>query len=93
MVALESITKNEAGLSNSELDELLAGNSNWTMLWPIRQLASLGFIEYRVDLFGGPGRYSATELGRNALSIISGQLVQPKAPTPAPATEVSAPET
>ena len=74
VAALESIAKNEAGLSNSELDELLADNSNWMILWPIKQLASLGFIEYRVDLFGGPGRYSVTEVGRNALSIISGQL-------------------
>lgn len=83
VAALAGIAKSKEGMSNAELDELLNDNSNWMTLWSVRQLLSLGFIEYKVDLFGGPGRYSATELGRNALSVISGQQA-PQKPTPPP---------
>lgn len=82
MAVLVGIAKSREGLSNAELDELFADNSNWITLWPVRQLTSLGFIEYEVDIFGGPGRYSSTELGRSALSTMTGQPVQPKAPAP-----------
>jgi hypothetical protein len=68
------------GLSNSELDDLTADNSNWMTLWIVRQLTSLGFIEYKVDFFGGPARYQLTELGRDAFGTITGQPVQPKSP-------------
>lgn len=83
VAALAGIAKSKEGMSNAELDELLNDNSNWMTLWSVRQLLSLGFIEYKVDLFGGPGRYSVTELGRNALSVISGQPA-PQKPTPPP---------
>ncbi len=84
MAALAGIAKSKDGLSNSELDELLADSSNWMTLWSARQLLSLGFAEYKVDFFGGPGRYNITELGRNALAAITGQPAPPKPPAPAP---------
>jgi hypothetical protein len=64
------------GLSNSELDDLTADNSNWMTLWTVKQLTSLGFIEYRVDFFGGPARYQLTDLGRNVLGMVAGQPLQ-----------------
>jgi hypothetical protein len=70
MAALGEIANNEKGLSNSELDELLADNSHWMTLWSVRQLLALGFIDYKVDLFGGPAKYTATELGRNAIATM-----------------------
>ena len=81
MLALQGVAKSIEGLSNSELDELLADNSNWMTIWPIKQLLALRFIEYRVDYFGGPARYVITELGRNVLSVATGQIKQssPKA--------------
>jgi hypothetical protein len=82
--ALQAIVRSEVGLSNSELDELLADNSNWMTLWSVRQLLALGFIDYQVDLFGGPARYTATELGRKVLATITGQPSQQREPTPAP---------
>jgi hypothetical protein len=80
--ALQAIAKSKDGMSNSELDELLADSSNWITLWLVRQLLALGFIEYKVDFFGGPARYAATDLGRSALSAITGQ--------PAPQTQPAA---
>jgi hypothetical protein len=88
MAALQGICKSKEGTSNSELDALLADNSEWITLWQVRQLLALGFIEYRVDLFGGPARYAATDLGRSALSGMTGQG-QPAA-TPAPQTAAAA---
>jgi hypothetical protein len=82
--ALTSLTNSKEGLSNSELDDLTADNSNWMTLWTVRQLTSLGFIEYRVDFFGGPARYQLTDLGRNALGMITGQPVQQKSPAQTP---------
>jgi hypothetical protein len=81
--ALTSLMKNE-GLSNSELDDAIADNSNWMTLWTMRQLTSLGFVEYHVDFFGGPARYQLTELGRSALGMITGQPVRQKPPAQAP---------
>jgi len=80
IAALQGIAKSIEGLSNPELDELLADNSNWMTLWSVRQLLALGFIEYKVDFFGGPARYLVTESGRNALSTITGQPAPPKPP-------------
>ena len=71
--ALTAISKSKEGMSNSELDELIADSSEWMTLWIIRQLTSLGFIEYKVDLFGGPARYQVTELGRAALAAMTTQ--------------------
>jgi len=78
--AMTFLMKNKEGLSDSELDDMSADNSEWMTLWTVRQLTSLGFVEYRVDLFGGPARYSLTELGRNALGTIMGKPVQQKPP-------------
>ena len=82
--ALTAIAKSKEGMSNSEIDESLADSSEWMTLWVVRQLTSLGFIEYKVDLFGGPAKYQCTELGRNALAAMTGQPA-PKPPTPPPA--------
>jgi hypothetical protein len=70
MSTLQGIANSVEGLSNPELDELLADNSNWMTLWSVRQLLALGFIDYKVDLFGGPAKYTATELGRKALATM-----------------------
>ena len=77
MVALQAVVKSKDGLSNSELDEMTLDSSNWMTLWTVRQLTSLGFIEYKVDFFGGPAKYGATPLGRSALAMISGQPPPP----------------
>ncbi len=76
--AMTFLMKSKEGLSNSELDDLTADNSNWMTLWTLRQLTSLGFVEYRVDFFGGPARYNLTELGRNTLGTIAAPPVQRK---------------
>ncbi len=96
--AMTFLSKNKEGLSNSELDDLMADNSNWMTLWTVKQLTSLGFVEYKVDFFGGPARYQLTELGRNALGTISGKPAQPTQPAPPkppvqapPAAQVAAP--
>ncbi len=81
--AMTAIAKSKEGLSNSELDSILGDNSNWMTVWVVRQLTSLGFIEFKVDFFGGPAKYQLTELGKNALSMITGQPVQARPPTPA----------
>ena len=83
--ALAGLAKSKDGMSNSELDDMLADNSNWMTLWVVRQLTSLGFVEYNVDLFGEPAKYRLSELGRSAFSYVTGQPVQAKAPaSPAP---------
>jgi hypothetical protein len=73
VTALKAIAKSAQGLSNAEIDEALGDNSHWMTIWVVRQLLALGFIEYKVDLFGGPGRYTITETGRQALATITGQ--------------------
>ena len=82
--ALQAIAKSKDGISNSELDEMLADASNWITVWLVKQLLALGFIEYKVDLFGGPARYCATDLGRNALSAITRQPAPQAQPAPIP---------
>ena len=82
--ALAAIAKSKEGMSNSELDELTADSSEWMTLWVVRQLTSLGFIEYKVDLFGGPAKYQITELGRSALATMTNRP-KPAVPQPAPA--------
>jgi hypothetical protein len=90
--AMALLAKSKEGLSNSELDALVADNSEWMTLWTVRQLTSLGFVEYKVDFFGGPARYQLTELGRNGLGTVTGQPAQPKPPAQAqPAAQVAAP--
>jgi hypothetical protein len=89
IAALQAIVKSKDGLSNSELDEMILDNSNWMTLWTVRQLTALNFIEYKVDLFGGPARYVATPLGRDALAMIIGR--PPATKTSVPQTTVQAP--
>jgi hypothetical protein len=86
VAAMQALAKSKEGLSNAEIDDVLADNSNWMTRWVVEQLVSLGFIEYKADFFGGPGRYKLTELGANALSAITGKPIQaqPPAPTPTP---------
>ncbi len=81
--ALAAIAKSKEGMSNAELDDAINDSSEWTTLWVIRQLTSLGFVEFKVDFFGNPARYQLTEPGRAALSTITGQPPPPKPPAPA----------
>jgi hypothetical protein len=81
--ALAAIAKSKDGLSNAELDDVIGDNSGWMTLWVVRQLTALGFIDFKVDLFGEPARYRLTELGQSVLSILTGKPVQPK-PVAAP---------
>jgi len=82
MAAFNAIARSKEGMSNSELDQALADNSNWMTLWLTRQLLALGFIEYTVDFFGGPGKYALTERGKNVMATLAGQPSQPKPPAP-----------
>ena len=94
MAALAVLSKSKGGMSDSELDDAIKDNAEWTTLWVIRQLTSLGFIEYKVDFFGNPAKYQLTEAGREALTTITGQPPpkpppiaippQPRPTTPAP---------
>ncbi len=83
MAALAAISRSKEGMSDAELAEAIRDTSEWTTLWVVRQLTSLGFVEYKVDFFGNPARYEMTEQGRVALSTITGQPL-PKPPAPAP---------
>jgi hypothetical protein len=78
--AMTLLMKSQEGLSNSELTDLTADNSNWMTLWTVRQLTSLGFVEFRVDFFGGPARYRLTELGRDVIGKITGQPAARQSP-------------
>ena len=85
--ALQGIVKSKEGMSNAELDDAINDVSEWTTLWVIRQLTSLGFTDYKVDFFGNPAKYQLTESGRAVLSTIMGQSLpqRPVAPVPPPA--------
>ena len=74
--AMQAVAKSKDGLSNAQVDDALSDNSHWQTRWVLEQLISLGFADYRADLFGGPGKYTLTELGVNALSAITGKPVQ-----------------
>jgi hypothetical protein len=80
MAALEAIQKRKEGLSNAELDDLTSDNSSWITLSVMRELLSMGLVEYQVDLFGNPGRYTLTDLGRGILQRITGQVASGKPP-------------
>ena len=90
MAAMQAIAKSKEGVSNSELDDAINESSEWTTLWVVRQLTSLGFLDFKVDFFGNPARYQLSELGRAALSTIAGQPLPPKPPTPQPAVPKAA---
>jgi len=86
--AMTAMAKSKEGLSNAELDDSIGDNSEWLTLNVVRQLTSLGFVEFKVDFFGGPARYQLTDRGRSVLSVITGKPMQPpqqKPPTPSPA--------
>ncbi len=83
MNALGAMTKSKNGMSNPELDDAINESSEWTTLWVVRQLTSLGFVEYKVDLFGNPARYHLTDQGWAAYSAITGK----PAPKPHPSTQ------
>jgi hypothetical protein len=74
---LSAIAKSKDGLSNAQIDLAVRNNSQWNTRWPVSELLGLRFIEYKVDLFGDPGKYTITELGKNVLQRASSQL-QPK---------------
>ena len=85
--AMAVISKSKEGVSNTELDDAINDSSEWTTLWVIRQLTALNFIDFRVNLFGNPARHRMSELGRAALSMITGRPLSQKPPTsttPAP---------
>jgi len=82
LAAMATIGKSKEGISNAELAEAINGGSEWTTLWVIRQLTSLGFIDFKVDFFGNPARYQLTENGRVVLSMITGQPLPQKPPAP-----------
>ena len=88
MAAMAAITKSKEGMSNAEVAEAINDTSEWTTLWVIRQLTALGFIEFKVDLFGNPARYQMTDQGRDAFSTITGRPL----PKPAPAPTQPAPQ-
>ena len=82
VAAMTALGKSKEGMSDSELAEAISEPSEWPVLWVVRQLTSLGFVEYHVDLFGNPARYTLTELGQNVFSTVTGKPPAPK-PTPA----------
>jgi len=84
MAALTVLGKSKEGMSDAELDDAINDYAEWTTLWVIRQLTSLGFLEYKVDFFGNPAKYQLTEAGRNALATVTGQPVSPKPIAPVP---------
>ena len=67
---LIALANNPEGLSNAQLDRLLANNSQWRTLSHTKELMALGFVDYHVQLFGDAGRYQLTELGRAIVSRI-----------------------
>lgn len=81
---LSALAKSKDGLSNAQVDDILASNSQWATLWHLRELMAMGFVEYRVEFFGDPGRYLMTEVGRDALQMILGQPSQSKGVQAAP---------
>lgn len=93
VAAMSAIAKSKEGLSNAEIDDAINDSSEWTTLWVVRQLMSLGFTEYKVDLFGNPNRYELTDQGRAALSTITGKPVTKPAPaSPAPPPAAAKPQ-
>ena len=81
--AMVALGKSKEGMSNAELDYAINDGSEWTTLWVVRQLTALGFLQFKVDLFGNPAKYQLTDAGRNAVATITGQS-PPKPPTPSP---------
>ncbi len=65
---LSILAKNQGkGLSNAEIDSALRAFSLWTIRWQLTELIALRLVEYNVEPFGEPGRYTITPLGMTAL--------------------------
>ena len=67
---LTALAKSPEGLSNAQLDKLLANNSQWRTLTHMRELMALGFVEYAVQFFGDAGKYHLTDLGKTEITKI-----------------------
>jgi hypothetical protein len=65
---LVELSKSREGLSNAQLDRILANNSQWRTLPHMKELLSLGFVQYHVQFFGDPGKYELTDLGKAAIA-------------------------
>lgn len=70
LTILEALAKNPEGLSNAQLDKLLANNSQWRTLSHMKELLSLSFVRYHIQFFGDAGKYEITDLGKATLSNI-----------------------
>jgi len=92
MAAMTALGKSKDGMSDSEINEAISDTSEWTTLWVVRQLTSLGFIEYKVDFFGNPAKYQLTGQGQQALSIMTGKPIPQKPPTSTPPVTSVAPQ-
>jgi predicted transcriptional regulator len=67
---LLALGKNPEGLSNAQVDKSSSNNSQWRTISHLKELTGLGFIEYRIQFFGDPGKYVLTELGKVIISKI-----------------------
>jgi len=65
---IKFLERHPHGSSNAEIDSFLNNNSQWVTMDSLRELAETGFVEYKPELFGEPGRYSLTKYGREFLS-------------------------
>ena len=92
LAAMTALSKNKEGMSDSELEEAISDTSEWTTLWVVRQLTSLGFAEYKVDFFGNPARYHLTELGQNVFAVMTGKPLPPKPAPQAPPIPTAVPQ-
>lgn len=84
VAAMQAMAKSSDGLSNAQIDDALSEYSHWQTRWVVEQLISLGFADYKVDFFGGPGKYVLTELGQNVLPTMTGKPVQTQTPARPP---------
>ena len=65
---LNALAKSQGkGLSNAELDSVLRVWSMWATHWQLTELLALSLIDYKVEPFGEPGRYTITPLGLTVL--------------------------
>jgi len=65
---LVTLASHPEGLSNAQLDRLLANNSQWRTTVHMRELMALRFVQYNVQFFGDPGKYQLTDLGKTIVS-------------------------
>ena len=70
---LTALAKSPEGLSNAQIDNLLRNNSQWRTLLHMQELIALGFVQYKVQIFGGPGKYGLTDLAKSLPPDITGQ--------------------